>query len=74
MGSRLPDSKEFADAIVALTPSHRVDSALDISGTLDNDNADAVEACSQQRLADYGRDPSVMVPWEEFLARVCPRR
>ena len=72
MGPRLPIPKAFADELVSLTPTERVELALDIFKRLGADPWDEElrAAYARQRLAEYRRDPSAMVGWEDFRARL----
>jgi|GraSoiStandDraft_51_1057287.scaffolds.fasta_scaffold1179523_2 putative addiction module component (TIGR02574 family) len=72
MGPHLPISKALADELVSLTAPQRVELALDIFHSLqtDSDDKESIAAYTQQRLAEYRRDPSAMVAWEDFGARL----
>jgi putative addiction module component (TIGR02574 family) len=72
MGPRLPIPKAFADELVSLTPAERVELALDIYKSLDAEpwDEESKAAYARQRLAEYRRDPSAMVGWEDFQNRL----
>jgi putative addiction module component (TIGR02574 family) len=72
MGPRLPIPKALAEELVSLTPAERVDLVLDIWDTLETDSGseESTGAYAKHRLAEYRRDPSAMVGWEDFLDRL----
>jgi putative addiction module component (TIGR02574 family) len=72
MGPHLPISKALADGLVSLKPADRVELALDLWDSLETgpDDADAIAACAQRRLAEFRRGSSAMVAWEDFRGRL----